>query len=135
MYVIKSPIFPPDKYLLCVGKDKYVFGSHTKQIVLSNLHNIHKLPNIFVLTYTQQIFVWRKNWWFYKVHFSTLMVDFSDSSRYICKMNLLVWTLDQTTILRLSFLLAVLSLGHRVCCASAVRSRRSSTLHTLQSGG
>ena len=53
---------------------------HAKQIVLSNLHNIHKLPNIFVLTYTQQIFVWRKNWWFYKVHFSTLMVDFTDST-------------------------------------------------------
>ena len=52
---------------------------HAKQIVLSNLHNIHKLPNIFVLTYTQQNIVWRKNWWFYKVHFSTLMVDFSDS--------------------------------------------------------
>ena len=53
---------------------------HAKQIVLSNLHNIHKLPNIFDLTYTQQNIVWRKNWWFYKVHFSTLMVDFSDSS-------------------------------------------------------
>ena len=34
---------------------------------------------VFVLTYTQQLFVWRKNWWFYKVLFSTLMVDFSDS--------------------------------------------------------
>ena len=77
MYLIKSPIFSPDKYLLCV------FGSHTKhtkQIVLSNLHNIHKLPNIFVLTYTQQNIVWGKNWWFYKVHFSTLMVDFTNSS-------------------------------------------------------
>ena len=54
---------------------------HANQIVLSNLHNIHKLPNIFVLTYTQQNIVWTKNWWFYKVHFSTLMVDFTDSSK------------------------------------------------------
>ena len=54
---------------------------HANQIVLSNLHNIHKLPNIFVLTHTQQNIVWRKNWWSYKVHFSTLMVDFSDSSK------------------------------------------------------
>ena len=54
---------------------------HAKQIVLSNLHNIHKLPNIFVLTYKQQNIVWRKNWWFHKVHFSTLMVDLTDSRR------------------------------------------------------
>ena len=60
---------------------------HAKQIVLSNLHNIHKLPNIFVLTYTQQNIVWRKNWWFYKVHFSTLMVDFTDSSSSLVEPN------------------------------------------------
>ena len=28
MYLIKSPIFPPDKYLLCVGKDKYIWQSY-----------------------------------------------------------------------------------------------------------
>ena len=48
-----------------------------------SFNNIHKLPNIFVLTYTQQNIVWRKNWWFYKVHFSTLMVDFTDSRTFV----------------------------------------------------
>ena len=66
---------------------------HAKQIVLSNLHNIHKLPNIFVLTYTQQNIAWRKNWWFYKVHFSTLMVDFSDSSSWFLRQ--ITWSISQ----------------------------------------
>ena len=50
---------------------------HAKQIVLSNLHNIHKLPNIFDLTYIcleeKLVILWR-------TYFQRLELILSDSS-------------------------------------------------------
>ena len=64
MYLIKSPIFPPDKSSsLCSAIDGFNFES------------------INGTTYRRRKY-WNENWWFYEVHISTLMVVFTDSSGY-----------------------------------------------------